>query len=217
MEVPINWKVVWALILTPAAGCLGYVLLIAFSLVTYHRLPIVGGTENWLRFFAIAFLFAATIGGVFAAPVTLAVLPIVRCRRPGRDKISFFALAFCGLVSGFLSPVVMTSIFAFGSGSVMKEKLEESVANFGEHGCRQWIDHDGRVVPSHPAADHSSPDRSDRWGTMLIQDRTLMRSVDLTCRAAANGPLRHLVRRSVMSAAGGIATVAEPTFDCLDV
>ena len=135
MEVPINWNVVWALILTPAAGCLGYVLLIAFSLVTYHRLPIVGGTENWIRFFAIAFLFAATIGGVFAAPVTLALLPIVRCRRPGRDKISFFALAFCGLVSGFLSPVVMTTIFAFGSGSVMKEKLEESLLILGSMGA----------------------------------------------------------------------------------
>ena len=77
----------------------------------------------------------ATIGGVFAAPVTLAVLPIVRCRRPGRDKISFFALAFCGLVSGFLSPVVMTTIFAFGSGSVMKEKLEESLLIFGSMGA----------------------------------------------------------------------------------
>jgi hypothetical protein len=135
MVGPVNRKVVWALLLTPAAGCLGYVLLIAVSLVAYQRVPIVGGDENWLRFFAIAFLFAATIGGVFAAPVTLAVLPIVRCRRPGRDKISFFALAFSGLISGFLSPVVMTTIFAFCSGPVMKAKLEESLLIFGSMGA----------------------------------------------------------------------------------
>ena len=80
----------------------------------------------------------------------------------------------------------------------------------------QWIDHGGRVVPSHPAADHSSPDRSNWWGQCKFRsDADPQRHS--TCRAAANGPLRHLVRRSVMSAAGGIATVAEPTFDCLDV
>jgi hypothetical protein len=139
MNVPINWKVVWTLLLTPAAGCLGYVLLIAFSLVTYQRLPIVGADENWKGFFALAFLFAATIGGVIAAPVTLAVLPIVRCRRPGRDKISFFALAFAGLISGFLSPVVMTAIFAINRGSVIKENLEVTLLMFGSMGAGSGV------------------------------------------------------------------------------
>jgi len=157
MDIPINWKVVWALLLTPAAGCVGYVLLIVFSLVMYHRLPTLGGTENRLGFFALSVAIAAIIGGVFAAPVTLAVLPIVRCRWPGRDKISFFALAFSGMISGFLSPVVMTTIFAIGRGSVMKENLQETLLLFGSMGAGSGLIMAGRVVLSHPAAGDSSP------------------------------------------------------------
>jgi hypothetical protein len=133
MDTPINWRVVWPLLLTPVAGCAGYVLIIMFSLVMYHRLPTIGGDENRLVFFAIAFGFAATIGGVFAAPVTLAVLPIVRRRRPGQDKTSFFTLAFCGLISGFLSPVVITFLYAINTGFI-KQNLEASLLLFGSVG-----------------------------------------------------------------------------------
>jgi hypothetical protein len=132
MDAPINRRVVWALAPNPSSR-MRWVCSINCGLVGYGSTSADGG-RKLASVFAIAFLFAATIGGVFAAPVTLAVLPIVRRRRPGRDKTSFFALAFSGLISGFLSPVVITILYAINTGFI-KENLEVSLLTFGSMGA----------------------------------------------------------------------------------
>jgi hypothetical protein len=93
-----------------------------FSLAADQPLPLGNWAENSLGF-ASSFVIAAITGGMFAAPVTLAVLPIVRCLRPGRDKMSFFVLAFSGLIFGFLSPVVIGIVMISRKGFSMDEWL----------------------------------------------------------------------------------------------
>jgi hypothetical protein len=97
---PLGERVLWALLLTPVAGSLGWVLL------PILRSVITGKTyldNNW---FFIAFSFAPMMGGIIAAPVTLLVLPIVRSWLPGRDRVPLLLFAFAGLVAGFVSPLL---------------------------------------------------------------------------------------------------------------
>jgi hypothetical protein len=114
-------KIAWAGLLTPAAGCLGYVLLIIYSLVVNGSPPVLLRDAAGLLVFS--FIAAAVLGGMFAAPVTLVVLPIVRCLLPGRDKISLSALALAGLIFGFLSPVAMTYVMESARGVVRTNDL----------------------------------------------------------------------------------------------
>jgi len=116
-------RLLWGLVLTPLAGSLGAALLPLLRLVIPGRVePFLdsGGWHGWLLV-AVFLPFAPLIGGVLAAPVTLLVLPLVRWRRPGRDKISLLQLALAGLICGFLSPplipIGLQSPVWFGMGA----------------------------------------------------------------------------------------------------
>jgi hypothetical protein len=83
------------------AGSLGWALLPVLRLAFTGKAYL---DSNW---FLIAISFAPMIGGIIAAPVTLLALPIVRSWLPGRDRVSLFLSALAGLVSGFVSPLVL--------------------------------------------------------------------------------------------------------------
>jgi hypothetical protein len=102
-------KIAWAVFLTPIAGCVGLLLLIAFGLIV-GEFPLAPARAGFRlsKDLAFVFAFAAIVGGIFAAPVTLVVLPFLRTAWPGRDRASFLVLAIAGLFFGFLSPLVIT-------------------------------------------------------------------------------------------------------------
>jgi hypothetical protein len=103
-------KVGWALFLTPIAGCVG-------------ALPLIAPLHASGPFLVFALLGALTFGSMFAAPVTLIVLPVVRCLLPGRNGFSLFVLALSGLVFGFLSPAAITFLWQKSSSFVRMESV----------------------------------------------------------------------------------------------
>jgi hypothetical protein len=102
-------KIAWAVILTPIAGCVGLLLLMAFELIV-GEFPGAPARQGFAlsKDLGFSFAIAAIVGGIFAAPVTLVVLPFLRTAWPGRDRASFFVLAIAGLFFGFLSPLVIS-------------------------------------------------------------------------------------------------------------
>jgi hypothetical protein len=103
-------RILWGVLLTPLAGSFGAALLLA-ARPEFPREALVLSGWGWIL--GTLFFAGPIFGGMFAAPVTLAVLPIARGRLPGRDKKSLFLLALIGLLSGFLSPVLLILAFTF--------------------------------------------------------------------------------------------------------
>ena len=122
-------KIAWAVFLTPVGGCVGLLLLMAFWLIA-GELRLTSLRDARL-FLALALFGAVTFGSMYAAPVTLVVLPVVRYLRPGRDRFSLFLLALAGVVFGFLSPAGMIFLAQKASSFVRME----NVLGFGAVGA----------------------------------------------------------------------------------
>ena len=95
-----------AAVVTVIAGSLGGALLIVPVLISGAF-----RSEFWLVVAFSLFLIPA-FGSMYAAPVTLVVLPVVRWLLPGQDRVSFSVHLLAGLISGFFSPIAIAIVTA---------------------------------------------------------------------------------------------------------
>jgi hypothetical protein len=118
-ELFLAHRILWGVLLTPLAGSFGAALLFAVGSVTNLRWD-VRPDSSWQWTLAVLLFFAPIVGGFFAAPVTMLVLPIARGRLPRRGKGTLSLFALIGLVSGFLSPPLLMLTFAEDKAQVFK-------------------------------------------------------------------------------------------------
>jgi hypothetical protein len=90
-----------AALVTLVAGCTGGALFFAAALIS-------GAFRSEIWLFVVFGLFLVPVfGSMYAAPVTLVVLPVVRWLLPGQDLVSFSIILLAGLISGFFSPIAI--------------------------------------------------------------------------------------------------------------
>lgn len=110
--LPVYRLIGLGLALAPAAGVFGAILLFLWQAVTYSGLW--GGTllGRLIMSFPASLIFGLTLGTIFALPVTVLVLPIVRALLPSLNTISLISLAAAGAISGFCSPMIIWKVIS---------------------------------------------------------------------------------------------------------
>lgn len=97
-----------AAVVTVTAGCIGGALLCGVFFVRWVAVsPTVAFESAFWGDVVVALFLIPVFGSLYAAPVTLVVLPVVRRLLPGQDRVSLAVHLLAGLISGFLSTVAI--------------------------------------------------------------------------------------------------------------
>jgi len=130
---PLRWLIA-GLVLTPFAGFLGAVIVVVLDVLGTPRI----GPAHWENVFVVA-VIGLPMGSMFAAPVTLVVLPAVRwlCwRRAGCSTGAFLAAGFVG---GLVCPLLTIKILTWGAPFTNSQHVAEFlVAGAAVGTCVAW-------------------------------------------------------------------------------